>query len=138
MAPSEEAMAVAEKLVRMEVAHETPDCTLVVAGVELYSVNASQGYMSEMYDTVCELQAGIATALDAHTADLRREVEALRAERDKYKEQVRGFQGAVLELLMVADPDFSTKTFTVPFEEWDYLMSADQNAKDPNQKEIII
>jgi len=79
MAPSEEAMAAAEKLVRMEVAHETPDCTLVVAGVELYSVNASQGYMSEMYDTVCELQAGIATALDAHTADLRREVEALRA-----------------------------------------------------------
>ena len=84
--PSKEAMAAAEKLVRMEVAHETPDCTLVVAGVELYSVNASQGPMSEMYDTVCELQAGIATALDAHTADLQREVEALRAERAKIQE----------------------------------------------------
>lgn len=75
---SEEARELAEKLVRMVVAHETPDCTLVVAGVSLYSVNASQGPMSDLYGTVTELQAGLATAIDDHTA-------ALRAERDELK-----------------------------------------------------
>lgn len=115
--PSSEAMAAAEDVLR--------------------TMQESRGL--EYADPIDEIELGLLTAaLDDHTAALRAEVEALRAERDKYHEQVKMFQGAVLELLMVAEPDFSTKTFTVPFEEWDYLMSADRNAKDPNQKEIII
>lgn len=132
--PSSEAMAAAEKLVSAIQNDDNGIWELYVCGIFTETYFTERGARKDEQD----VRVQIATALDTHTAALRAEVEALRAERDKYHEQVKMFQGAVLELLMVAEPDFSTKTFTVPFEEWDYLMSADRNAKDPNQKEIII
>lgn len=63
--PSKAALTMAETIVRMVIEQDHPDCTLVIADVELYSVNASQGFMADMCDTMVALQQNLAIAFDS-------------------------------------------------------------------------
>lgn len=85
MAPSKEAMAAAEKLVSAI----QDDDDVGIWGLYICGIHA-ESYITEPSARKDErdVRAQIATALDDHTADLRAEVEALRAERDKNADTV--------------------------------------------------